>query len=778
MSRINITPAGVSGFRPARTPTVTGAGVEQQANIQALNQAQRAFTTITKRNGEISALKKTADLQIATENIFNSAVSNSVNDKDNVRINVNNPESLDQNSNGMTFSQHVMNEFDAVVGKIDESTTNPFARRILEQDIARQRTRLEVEALTHETRKTRDLNLELVGETALGYSRILESDPTKFKELNDNILDAINSAGIGGVDAKKQGNRLSNGFAVTTGEAWIQKNADMARAILETGKVGVPVTTADGDFKGFTQSRDAEFVKHLSGDQVRVLKKKADVKIAQNLRESQFGADNVLQSHLESIIDTGKGVPGFDQQYKNTFRNSPGKVSQFDRKVKTAHAFYESRQEMRGLPLNGISGFLSGLVPTPGATDFSDQKDIFEVAAKEAERQFKLAQSDPALLVEEDFSDDFNSLRQSGATDAEISQKRLALQAEKGIASFNRKILTKAETKGHIQAIMKTDGGDQTIDYLRNLRVRFDGAPDSTIGAMGEQVIDEIVSGDGLSPLYRAVANNAVDNIDPNSTSTAFDISRAIKFKGDIDKSLTTDQKTDLRDRVVESMIDWRQAFTSNSPENIKRANEMQESLISLSGMYMQIDGVDIGEAVTKATTNLIDNKLAPDGVFFDNIIQGVVVPLGKGNIRYSAPTIGSHLDWLKETTREDLGNQLGLFVAREQAGLSVEAGMFSGNEDLRTRIANELDLERTIRVSAGFERVPGQEDLFTESFTKEMMLTALNNMMFKSTPDGHSVMLMMPFTHQTLPFLNKDGQPITFELSEINSIVVPKEGR
>lgn len=781
MAKIKLRLAGGVKSPVSIGPLLTGAGKQELATAKVIGKAGEAFIKMQQRQGALSRHSKKLELKEGSNNLMKEAVDNSRTDEGDSTIRVNSEDASNLESNNKTFTEWVLSEYDSRSEKLLKGMEGNLGHDFFQLDIAEERIRVQASAQSYEARQTRQLSLEMLGDSALTASRLIRKEPFAFDELNEDFLQAVSDSKLSGIDVKKQGNRFSRMFAMEAAEGMIDLDAAEAKELFETGQIGRFTFQSMADAKEPSKTFETHsFMKHLSGDQIATLGKKADIRVSQNLIFAKSKILDKTKSHFESLTDTGEGIPNMLAEFEFAFSDQPDKIEKFKRGERTAKSFHGVSQSIKGTEIGGLEAILDSLKPKAGSKDFADQKDLHQVASKEVHRQRTLAKKDPALLVQQDFKERIAQAVESGASRPQLSRLILAMQKQKGISESASRILTNSEREGFIDAIKKSTGGQDTLDFLDTLLLEFDTNEDETSSGFGAKVMDELANADGLSPLYRVVVSNAGDRTDPNSRSTAFDVSRAIKFAPDVKAGLTSEQKTELREQTATETAGWYKAFVANRPNNISRGNELRQAIEQTAGMYMFKDGLAEADAVAKATKNLLHNKLAPDGIFSDNALSGVIVPRiimdGDEQVVMNADNVAENLSWMKDALFEA---KFGEDVL-DRLDKAFISGNLTGNVKLVEDLAARMDLTQTIRIgsdgSADFDVVEGIKTIFTGDFIGGLQRSAMKNMTYQTSEDGNSIILSIQFLHQTLPILDKKGQPIEFKMTEVNDeITAPR---
>lgn len=762
-------------------PVLTGAGRGELAVAKAIGQTGEAFIKVAQRQGAIARHKKSLQVKENSNSIFQEAIKNSQADENDTTIKVDSPDAFKLESNKKTFTDWVLSEYDARTKETLKGFEGNLGFQGLQRDIAEERVRIKGSAQNYEARQTRQLSLEMIGDSAMAVSRLVRKDPTAFSRLNAEFLQTVEDSKLSGIDVKKQGNRFSRMFALESAEGTIERDPQEAKRIFESGKLtfqefpGGPVRTVD-----------VPFMKHLSGDQIESLSKKADIRISQDLAVQKTNVSQKMKSHFESLIDTGEGMPGLSEEVKVAFSDEPHKIERFLREERTAKSFHVIGQTIKGSSISEMSALVKGLTPKPGAVDFSDQKDLFEKATQEVDKQIKMSRTDPAQLMFDNFKEHFEKLREDGLVASELTQVNMSFQKEKGVPSSQIRALTNTERQAFVSAIQKSSGGQDTLDILTQISGEFDMTPEDGTSPLSSKVLNEISGASGLSPLYRVVVSNISDRTDPNGRSTAFDVSRAIKFSEDVEKALPKEVRAEIKSSVDSETSDWFQAFVANKPENLSRGNELRQAIAQTAGMYVHKDGMTAEDATERAVQNLLDNKLAPGGITFSNVTNGVIVPRvimdEDRQVLMNAENVEDQLDWMKERLLEvKFGEDV-----LDRLDKAFIHGRRTGNVDLVDRLVDEMDLGKTVRIGsdpstaeditrfeAGVQNI--MKNVFSMEFIGNMQREALKNLTYQTSQDGESVTLMIQFLHQKLPVLDKEGRPLEFRMTEING---PLEGQ
>ncbi len=768
-------PAGIpQGTGPLRGG---GAGAQQAETGRLLAQGLNAFADIQQRNGEIASRKKILQVKEGSNALMEEAILNSTANDNDTSIRVDSTTAFNKQSNRKNFTDWVMSEYDsrqAVTLKGFEGTTG-FLK--LQDGIAVERLRVMGAAQAYEATQTRKLRLTMLGESALSTSRLVRRDPFQFDELNDDFHETVKLAKISGIDQKLAGNKFSKQFAFEAAEGFIDLDAGEALEMFKTNKW--PEGLA---FMGFELKGEPGFMKHLSGEQIAGLEKQAETRQKQNLAVKKSQIVGFIDDHFASLRDTGQGVPGIEEKVQEAFANEPQKIAAFDLSQQTAAKMYGIGRVMKDTTIGSLETVLSTLKPTPGSKNFLAEKSLFDSAQREVSRQRTLAKSDPARLIAEDFREQFEKGLEEGMTNAELTEMSLAYQEAKGIPERDRRILTVRDAGVFVETVTKTNGGQQTLDALEAIRANFDEEDGGA--AFGDQVMAELARDPKFSAMFSVVASNVADTTDQNARSTAFDVSRAIKVQEESKKAFTSQELGEMKDRVNVETKDWATAMMFGRPEQIKTVNDLRESIAITARMYVTKDGDTMDAAVERATANILGNKLAPDGIFFSNITNGVIVPRaikreGTTHIM-NAEFVEDQLEWLPEQILE---KKFGLDFFDELGRGTVER---EGNAALMNSLADRIDMGQTVRIGtqpSKTELADPRTDVsqafartfFTGDFVTNLQREALKELTFRTTKDGENVMLMIKFKNQTLPVLDKNREKITFPMTEINQAVESK---
>ena len=257
-------------------------------------------------------------------------------------------------------------------------------------------------------------------------------------------------------------------------------------------------------------------------------------------------------------------------------------------------------QQIKHLPFNQCQEILQQIAPKGGDVDYDKKEKLYHILAEQFNKQLKLAQTDPARLVEE-----------GGEIpkDMALFQRyllRKQLQEQKGIPSYAQRYLMESERTEFLKKIQGKDVNQikQAIDSIISLRDDDTGGGEQ----YGLEIMDEILRGkEDLECLTQFYAENRLYN---RKTASAF-----IQMIALVNELSVKSQPLFIGHETAEfnKEIDknyiferWGKDLAKTDIQNETEINQTRQAIKYLAKYYQRTEDLSIAKAVKKATIKLI----------------------------------------------------------------------------------------------------------------------------------------------------------------------------
>lgn len=590
--------------------------------------------------------------------------------------------------NGKNFSEYVLGAYDARVNAAMSGISNGIARNELQARLAVHRGSIASKAINFEANSLVDMRRGMIADSAERMGRLVLDDPSLFDDSLVQLNAFIDAAGIGAAGSAQQKQAVAQNLAYSAALGWIDINPEKAKELLSKPGAG--------------------FREHLKAAQITDLKSRATTREVQAFARERQDIGRLLDSNKQSILDTGQAIPGLKARI-----SKPGVYDEADRDkiladISLWENSYERFSEMKNLPLNELADFVVAARPKGGDVQYKDKSAVADFLETQAKEQLKLADKDPALLVERLYPEQFDgvvSLR-------EKSLLRLAMQEQKGVPANKRRLLTETERSAFIESI-QSSSPEQVLGTLQQITAEADqGLPEED--ALSPALLNELTAQpDGLSPLYNVLVQNVKDK-----SPVAFDLVRTLQLKEELKKGVFEGdaEAADFMQNVNQELSSWSDAVLLGSAENLGPVLQMQGVVAELAKMYVVDRGMNHNQAIRQAANKLVKSKISStDGA----LVLPTVLQKGSATI--------------------------------EALPEKIKDGLYSTK---RALISGEVPYSKE-------RSFGGAASWMGEEYIGGIINTALKAGYWKTNRDYSGAVFMVPLMDGPLPLLGEDGQPI-----------------
>ena len=446
-----------------------------------------------------------------------------------------------------------------------EDMKNPYAREILQQKISSYKEHLAHQVAGFEANTVLGKRQNMAIENIEKLAKATYSDPHLYLEHKEDALIAIHNLDIDPIHKAKLANKAIAEIASSAGSA-----------VLKNTPASILDPKINYDWKNDLDARSLiKFEQHATNA----------VNHENNKRLTEF--NKLSKIHFKNILANGKGIDGIEL-----------KLSSLPEEV--AAGFYDQEQlhinahdvleQVKDAPIQVASKLLSGFMTIkPEEERYIEQAGIYTILAKEVQKQENLAKKDPALFVEKLFT--------SVEDDRGLGEKiidRIARQNQKGIASYNQKLLTNDEREEFRAALDSRDARVIQGELNNILKIEHDHE------SLGHKIVEEILADNKLSALNHFY-------IDANLHSRGNlknDLARAMA-SGQALGEMSNNDKKEINDKIEKETKDWQDSILAGNTDNAPEVNLMRTGLLELARFYQFEKHLSVAESTNMAIRNM-----------------------------------------------------------------------------------------------------------------------------------------------------------------------------
>ncbi|WP_375332061.1 hypothetical protein [Candidatus Tisiphia endosymbiont of Temnostethus pusillus] len=344
----------------------------------------------------------------------------------------------------------------------------------------------------------------------------------------------------------------------------------------------------------------AEWKEDLSFEQRVKLEHQANNLLHHQQLLRQHQLSSLTAAHFAGLLATGKGIDGIENLLQASFNAGDPQLLQFRAKEALYKEAFVISQQIKHLPFNQCQEILQQIAPKGGDVDYDKKEKLYYILAEQFNKQLKLAQTDPARLVEE--GDEIPK-------DMALFQRyllRKQLQEQKGIPSYAQRYLMESERTEFLKKIQGKDVNQikQVIDSIISLRDDDTGGGEQ----YGLEIMDEILRGKGdLECLTQFYAENRLYN---RKTASAFIQMIALVNELSVKSQplFIGHEMTEFNKEIDKNYIfeRWSKDLAKTDIQNETEINQTRQAIKYLAKYYQRTEDLSIAKAVKKATIKLI----------------------------------------------------------------------------------------------------------------------------------------------------------------------------
>ncbi|WP_425363931.1 hypothetical protein [Candidatus Tisiphia endosymbiont of Hybos culiciformis] len=481
--------------------------------------------------------------------------------------------------NNKPFIEYFLGKYDKRAVDYLQQAKNPLTRRMLQAKINDYRISL-VGQISHTEAKLIDGKRHHLAIEAIEKFKIATYDNPEFysSNLQDSII-AISSLSLLPQEKEQMLINARQALAFAAALGTLKHSPD---AILNP-------------------NIKAEWKEDLSLEQRIKLEGQANNLIHHQQLLRQHQLSSLIDAHLASLLATGKGIDGIENLLQASFNAGDPRLLQF----RTQEALYKQAfiisEQIKRLPFNQGQEILQQIAPKGGDSDYNNKERIYHILTEQFNKQLKLAQTDPAGMVEEMYADEIPK-------DMPLFQRlllRKQLQEQKGIPSYDQKYLMNKERDEYSKKIGSKDVNQiqQTTDGIISLR-----GDDGSGEQYGLEIMDEILRGNGdLECLTQFYAESRLYN---RKTASAFIQMIALVNELSVKSQplFISHETTEFNKEIENNGIfkQWGKDLAKTDIQNETEINQTRQAIKYLAKYYQRTEDLSIAKAVKKATTKLI----------------------------------------------------------------------------------------------------------------------------------------------------------------------------
>lgn len=499
----------------------------------------------------------------------------------NIDLVVDNPSSK---YHGKSFVDYTLSTFDDKVKTELSRVSNPYAQQELQQRFSVLRQSYQSKVMDYNARAITESKLA-GADLALNRMSVLTMDqPDMFTQNLSQLHSFLDNSGLDVATAEGAKRKFSPVLAEAAVMGYAKADPLLAEEMLKR---------PDSDFRAYLSAGQLEVL----SNRVEQMKNQQAAKLYTDVLQSADSAE-------QSLLNTGREVPGFDAKLSQLARLDPERAAPVLEKIQLARESHGHKIKLDGVPLTKLDDYVNTLRPAPGSQDFGRQKKLFDYVSAIADKQRKLAKEDPAALVDFLHPDTMASM-----DDGDLASKmafRDQVLTAKGIDQTQSRLLTNAEADGIISAVKQSDP-NQVLPYLKSLAVQVD----STGANYSWKLFHDLsVRENGLDPMYQAVFAKMQDP--ESSVGVTYDLLAAIRVRKDLDKLMAGDTRkaSDFDNEVYKQTNKWMESYLKGSSSSrMSSAASMKDAVGTLAKYYYQSSN-DMPGSVKRAYQALLGESV------------------------------------------------------------------------------------------------------------------------------------------------------------------------
>jgi hypothetical protein len=339
------------------------------------------------------------------------------------------------------------------------------------------------------------------------------------------------------------------------------------------------------------------WVEHLSVESYVRFAHTAKTLAHQAQVQLQHQVSSISRSHFDSLLHTGKGLSGFEEQVRRAYGEGSSQYQGFLAK----HALYQQAstvmQSLNKASLTEGAALIQSLAPQSGDPEFSQKLKMVELLQHQLSHQVGEAKRDPAAFVEKLFAEEIPEQMPF----LKRLQMRKSLQTQKGVPLYEQKYLMKGE-KEKFLAALDSDNPAQVEAAVKSLISLEDHER-----AVGKEVLEELLKKkEDVSVLTGLYAEQVLKDGDLAPTFL-----KMIPIQKQLFSSISSGEAKELEKAVTShsSVVAFQNALTHGQPHQVAAVNQRVQGIRNLARFYQIDRGEAVKDAVNHAVQDLIGNE-------------------------------------------------------------------------------------------------------------------------------------------------------------------------
>jgi hypothetical protein len=495
-----------------------------------------------------------------------------------VKMNPNHPDFMSPGApvSNQPLSRYVLNSLEKRGSKMLERIKNPLARKFLELKLQEHRIQVANNISEHEARLIHDKRKIMIGDAVEKLAKSTYQNPSDVEAHLADMAGVVNTIADSPSERDKLLRIAHEKIVEAAATGVIHKNP---QAFLDN-----PSWQEQLSLESYVRFRHtAKTLAHQSQVQL------------------QHQVSSVSGSHFESLLHTGKGLPGFEGQVKRAY----GENSLHYQNFQSKHALYQNAsmamQSINKASLSDGAALIESLKPESGDPEFSQKMKMAHVLEQQLNHHLTEAKRDPAAFVEKTFVEEIPE----SLPFLKRLQMRKSLQTQKGIPVYAQKYLMKEE-RARFLASLESDDPHQVEAAVKSLLAMEDHER-----AIGKEVLEELLtktegSSQDLSLLVGLYAEQALKEGDLAPT-----LLKMIPIQKQLFSSISSEESRKLEKTVGNhsGIIAFQDAMMRGQPHNVETTNRRIQGVLHLARFYQVDRGEKAGDAVNHAVNDLISNE-------------------------------------------------------------------------------------------------------------------------------------------------------------------------
>lgn len=479
------------------------------------------------------------------------------------------PDHPDFASSNQPLSSYVLKSLEKRGSQMLGRIKNPLAKKALEARLQGHTLQVAQNLSEHEARLVHDKRKMLVTDAMEKLAKSTYQNPSDVESHLADMMGVVNTI----ADSPSERDRLS-------------KLAH--EKIVEAAAMG----TIHKNPHAFLNN--PAWVEQLDLESYVKLRQTAKTLAHQSQVQLQHQVSSVSASHFDSLLHTGKGLPGFEGQVKKAYGEKSVQYQEFLSKNSLYQSASLAMQSLNKGSLSDGAALIQSLKPQSGDPEFSQKMKMAHLLEQQLKHQADEAKNDPAAFVEKMFVEEIPE----HLPFLKRLSLRKSLQTQKGIPVYAQKYLMKEE-KQKFLASLESDNPHQVEAAVKSLLSLEDHER-----AVGKEVLEELLANkEDLSLLVGLYGEQALKGNDLAPT-----LLKMVPIQKQLFSSITSAEAQELKKKVAghPDVETFKNALSHGQPHHVPMVNQRVEGIRHLARFYQVDRGEDTDAAVAHAVKDLI----------------------------------------------------------------------------------------------------------------------------------------------------------------------------